>query len=192
MLTDCTATLCSFAMQHVVPSERLVVPETPLPALLPVWQSSRLQLCLTIQYCSASLAIQYCPPGAICSMVGYVALKSRGNEKSENNNPGFLAERAGLVLPVAILSIFLFARRHHNQRERALRWIIIIYQRVANIGRPIVISTLGQHLHCNVFTLDNTITTYMICVDKLYYTRIPWEMYARICLPYLYVATPAL
>ena len=54
MLTDCTATLCSFAMQHVVPSEGLVVPETPLPALLPVWQSSRLQLCLTIQYCSAS------------------------------------------------------------------------------------------------------------------------------------------
>ena len=49
-------------------------------------------------------------------MVGYVALKSRGNEKSENNNPGFLAEGPGLVLPVAILSIFLFARRH-NQRE---------------------------------------------------------------------------
>ena len=123
-------------------------------------------------------------------MVGSVALKSRGNEKSENNNPGFLAERAGLVLPVAILSIFLFAR-HHNQRERGtsqkLRWIIIIYQRVANIGRPIVISTLGQHLHCNVFTLDNTITTYMICVDKLYYARIPWEMNARIYVSHTYM-----
>ena len=104
---------------------------------------------------------------------GYVALKSRGNEKSENNNPGFLAEGPGLVLPVAILSIFLFARQSEREREsQTLRWIIIIYQRVANIGRPIVISTLGQHLHCNVFTLDNTITTYMICVDKLYYARI--------------------
>ena len=42
------------------------------------------------------------------------ALKSRENKMRENNNARFLVKGAGLALPVAILSIFLFA---HNQRN---------------------------------------------------------------------------
>ena len=47
------------------------------------------------------------------------ALKSRGNEMSENNNARFLVKGAGLALPVVILSIFLFA---HNQRNLCDNW----------------------------------------------------------------------
>ena len=51
------------------------------------------------------------------------ALKSRGNEMSENNNARFLVAR--LELPVAILPIFLFVRKttvteRERERERNL------------------------------------------------------------------------
>ena len=170
MLTDCTATLCSFAMQHVVPSERLVVPETPHrpPACLAIKQIATLPHNTILfsqskwKYCSIrTCALQYNIVHLVqfAQWLGTWHWNQGETKRVKTIIPGFLHRggRSGLALPVAILSIFLFVWGHnqicqfvwhHNQREGSQSCLAVRFT-ISNwdLGRSSLFCVLGHKEH---------------------------------------------